>query len=178
MSKKISVDAKIDGKTFTEFALFDVMGRQKRWIRPLLFAGIFTVFSLIAFSRNGKNEQAVLLGGVLLAVGLILPFVYVLSFFLSVKRKGRTMDGTRSAYTLELGGEGLTVRKEEQILHFAWSDLHAAHRLKNSICIYTDSQHAFLLPHVCGEERYHSAWHLIEENLDPEKQKDHAKKTH
>ena len=56
MGERISVDAGIDGKTFTEFALFDVMGRQKRWVRPLIFALIFTVFSLVAFSRRSYNE--------------------------------------------------------------------------------------------------------------------------
>ena len=175
MGERISVDAGIDGKTFTEFALFDVMGRQKRWVRPLIFALIFTVFSLMAFSRRSYNEQAVLLGGVLLAVGLLLPLVYVLSFFLSVKRKSRTMDSSKSAYLLELDENGLNVRKETQTLHFNWKEMYAAHRLKNSICLYADSRHAFLLPRGCGEENYRAAWNLIKKNLDPEKQRDHAK---
>ena len=169
MRDRVVVDAGVDGKTFAEYALFDVMGRQKRWLRPLLFAGIFTAFNLLAFSRRGSNEQAVLLGGVLLGVGLLLPLVYLSSFFLSVRRKSRTMDGAAAAYRLELDGDGLTVRKEEQTLHFAWSELYAVYRLKNSLCLYADARHAFLLPRSCGEEAFQAAWHLIEKRLAPEK---------
>ena len=176
MGEGISADAVIDGKTFTEYALFDVMGRQKRWIRPLLFAAIFSFFSLVAFSRRGTDEQAALLGWVLLAVGLLLPLVYLLSFFLSVRQKSRTMDGTEPAYTLELGEKGLTVRKQEQVLHFSWKELYAAHRLKNSICLYADARHAFLLPQSCGAETCRAAWDMIVKNLDPEKQRDHHNK--
>lgn len=172
---RLTVDAGIDGKTFSEYALFDVMQRQKRWLRPLLFAVFFSCLSLLAFSRSGKAEQAILLGGILLAVGLILPLVYLLSFFLSVQRKSRTMDENKPAYSLELDENGLTVRKEEQALYIAWKDLYTAYRLKNSICLYADAQHVFLLPHSCGEERFEAAWCLIEKNLDPEKCRDHTK---
>ena len=173
--RKISVEVGIDGKTFSEYARFDVMRRQKRWLRPLLFAAIFVFFSLLAFSRMGKAEQAALLGGVLLGVGLILPLVYLLSFFASVRKKSRTMDGKTPAYTLELTAEGLDVKKGEQALHAAWGDLCAAYRLKNSICLYTDSQHAFLLPRSCGEERFNAAWQLIEKSIAPGKRRDHSK---
>lgn len=173
--QKIAVDAVIDGKTFSEYALFDVLARQKRWRRPLLFAAIFTAFSLLAFSRRGETGQAALLGGVLLGVGWILPLGYLLSFFLSVRRQGRAMDGKRSAYTLELGEDGLTVTKGEQILRVAWKDLVAAYRLKHSICLYTDALHAFLLPRACGEARFEAAWARIRQKLDPGKCRDRAK---
>ena len=52
--QKIAVDAVIDGKTFSEYALFDVLARQKRWRRPLLFAAIFTAFSLLADGRAAR----------------------------------------------------------------------------------------------------------------------------
>ena len=81
----------------------------------------------------------------------------------------------RKTFNLELDENGLNVRKETQTLHFNWKEMYAAHRLKNSICLYADSRHAFLLPRGCGEENYRAAWNLIKKNLDPEKQRDHAK---
>ena len=167
----ITVDAAIDGKTFSEFALFDVMRRQRRWLRPLLFAAFFTVLSLLAFSRRGQAEQAAFLAWVLLAVGLLLPLVYLLSFFLSVRRQSRAMDPAKPVYTLELTEQGLRVRKGEQTLQAAWKDLSAAVRLKHSLCLYTDARHAFLLPRACGEERFDAAWRLVEEHLDAAKRR-------
>ena len=42
-------------------------------------------FSCVCFALRGQAEQAVLLGGTLLAVGLLLPAAYFLNFFLSVR---------------------------------------------------------------------------------------------
>ena len=161
--RKLCAEAKIDGKTFTEFALFDVLRRQKRWLRPLVFAAIFTAFSLLAFSRQGKADHAALLGGVLLAVGLALPLGYLLSFFLSVRRQSRALDSQKTAYTLTLGEDGLSVALGKKQQRTPWEALYAAYRLKNSLCLYTDAQHAFLLPRACGEETFEAAWRLIEE---------------
>ncbi len=172
---RLIVDAGIDGRTFSEYAFFDVMGRQRRWLRPLFFALIFTAFGLLAFSLRGRRAGAPLLSGVLLGVGLLLPLGYLLSFFLSVRRQSRAMDGKTPAYTLTLAADGLTVKKGEQTLHVAWRELYAAHRLKHSICLYTDARHAFLLPRACGEERFDAAWRLIGQNLDPGKCRNHTK---
>ncbi len=176
MGDRLTVDAGIDGRTFSEYALFDVMGRQRRWLRPLLFALLFAAFSLPAFSLRGRRAGAPLLGAVLLGVGLLLPLGYLLSFFLSVRRQSRAMDGKTPAYTLTLAADGLTVTKGEQTLHTDWEKLCAAHRLKHSICLYTDARHAFLLPRACGEERFDAAWRLIGQNLAPALCRDHTKR--
>lgn len=165
----ITVQSVIDEACFTEFALFDVMRRQKRWQRPALFAVFFAAPSLLAFSRRGQAEQAALLGWVLLIVGLTLPLVYIANFFFSVRRQARRLRGAGPAYTLSLDGAGLTVDKGEQSLSVPWEGLYAVYRLKHSICLYTDAQHAFLLPQSCGEEICSSAWKLIQENTEREK---------
>ena len=159
--RDITVTSVVDGKTFREFARFDVMRRQRRWLRPALFALVFTGFSLIAFSQSGRKEHAALLGGVLLAVGLALPAAYFLSFFLSVRRQSRQFDGKTAAYRLTLGESGLTVTKGGDTLSCPWERLCAVHRLKSCICLYVDRQHAFLLPKSCGEKLYAKAWQRI-----------------
>ena len=131
-------------------------------MRPALFAAVFTAFSLLAFSQSGKREQAALLGGVLLAVGLALPAAYFLSFLLSVRRQCRQLDGRTAAYVLTLGKTGLTATKGEAKHVCSWEKLYAVYYLKNSICLYTDRQHAFLVPKGCGEELYAMARERIE----------------
>lgn len=168
----ITVQSVMDEACFTEFALFDVMRRQKRWQRPALFAVFFTALSLLAFSRRGQAEQAALLGWILLIVGLALPLVYLVSFFLSVRQQARKLRGAGPAYTLSLDGKGLTVRKGEQTLSVPWEKLHAVYRLKHSICLYTDARHAFLLPRSCGEEVFAAAWRLLEGHTEPAKRRD------
>ena len=163
VEKFLSVPVFMDGKTFAEFALFDVMQRQKRWLRPAAFAAVFLFFSLIAFSQSEKKEQAALLGWVLLTVGLVLPTVYFAIFFLSIQRQSLRFDGKTAAYLLTLDETGLTVKLGDASLNCPWEELYAVHRLKSSICLYTDRQHAFLLPKSCGEELYTEAWRQISE---------------
>ena len=169
--KEMKATSFIDGPTFSEYAIFDVMRRQKRWVRPLLFAAIFVSLSVLAFSRQGKQEQAVLLGGVLLGVGILLPLAYLLSFFLSVRRQSRLLDPKKPAYTLLLGEEGLVVTKGKQTVEAKWESLYAAYRLRRSICLFVDAQHSFLLPRGCGEEKFALAWSLVEQHMAPEKRR-------
>lgn len=167
--KQLTVQAVIDGKTYTEFAVFDVLRRQRRWLRPLLFAAIFTAFSLLAFFRKEKAEQAMLLGWVLLAVGLVLPLAYFLSFYLSVRRQAKKQDGKEAAYTLTLDEAGLTVQKGEQTAQYAWASLEAVYGLRRSICFYPDRIHAFLLPVSDGDKRSEEIWSLIRGHVEPGK---------
>ncbi len=164
---QITVQARIDGAAFSEFAVFDVLKRQRRWQRPLIFALIFIALALVAFSQRGKNPQADLLGGVLLGTGVLLPAGYFLSFFLSVRKRAGMQNGRDAAYTLCLDEKGLGVSKGEQELRYAWPEIRAVYRLRRCICLYPDGMHAFLLPENCGEETYRAAWELIGRSVDP-----------
>ena len=174
--QEITVAAQIDGPTFSEYAIFDVMRRQRRYLRPLLFAIFFAALSALAFSRRGTIEQAGLLGGVLLGVGLFLPLVYVVSFLFSVRRQSRALNPKKAAYTLELRESGLTVKKGEQTIQAPWKDLYAAYRLKQSICLYVDAQHSFLLPRSSGEEKFEAAWSMVERCMESGKRRVYSRK--
>lgn len=66
---ELTVMVHIDGRLFRNFALFDTFRRQRKWVSPALFAAIMIGFSCVCFALRGQAEQAVLLGGTLLAVG-------------------------------------------------------------------------------------------------------------
>ncbi len=78
---ELTVMVHIDGRLFRNFALFDTFRRQRKWVSPALFAAIMIGFSCVCFALRGQAEQAVLLGGTLLAVGLLLPAAYLPQLF-------------------------------------------------------------------------------------------------
>lgn len=160
-NEKLTIPSKISGAQFREFAVFDTMRRQKRWLRPVVFAVFFIVIAALAFSRVGKTQGAALLGGVLLAVGIGLPAIYFGNFFLSVRKRARKIDPNEIAYTLTLSASGVDVKKDKQTASYEWSQLHGACRLAHGTCLYVDARHALLLP----DNRNGAAWRMFAERL-------------
>ena len=76
----------LDSPTFRDFTVFDVLSRRKAWKSPVIFASIMTLSAIICFIMH-KVDGAVLLGSVLLVVGLGMPVVYFLSFFMNLKEE-------------------------------------------------------------------------------------------
>ena len=81
----------IDQKDFLRFALFDTFRVKKRWKTPVLFALLMTAFAAACFALRQSREQALLLSGVLLGIGLILPLVWYLWYLSSVKKDAREL---------------------------------------------------------------------------------------
>jgi len=146
--KDIRVQSNIDPKTFRRFALFDTFYRRKRWRGPLLFAVILSAFAAVCFALQGRKEQAVLLGAVLLAVGIGLPAAYFVSYLLSVNAQAKKLglSASRTAYTLYLGERTVRAVSGKERAEFPWSGLFRAYRTGNGVYLYTDPQKAFLLP--------------------------------
>lgn len=168
----ISVDVQMDAWIFRQFAWFDTFRRQRRWVSPLLFAAIMLVFSAICFTQVGKKEQAALLGGILLAVGLILPIGWVLSFFLSVRGQIQKMSlkRPRYAYTVELAADKVRVSTEKQHASYAWKKLHGAYRVKGCTYLYVSPRQAYLLPSTQMDSD--ALWAVLERTLPAEKRFD------
>lgn len=163
----ITVQAKIDPGAFRSFALFDAFLRQKRWRGLALFAGIMAVFSGVCFAAGSRQEQAVLLGGVLLAVGLGLPAVYVISYLLSVGRQARRLglSASRTVYTLHFSEEGVLVVSGKERTEFRWAELFCAYRVKGGVYLYANPRKAFLLPRDGQTE---AVWQMITAHAAPD----------
>ena len=164
--EELIVESKVDAVMFREFAVFDTFRRQKRWLRPLIFAAFFCVIAAVAFSRAAEVEGAALLGGVLLAVGLGLPAVYFSKFFLSLSRRARALDPRAIAYTVTLG-QGVTVKKDSQSAAYEWDALPLACRLNHSVCLYVDALHALLLRDDKGR-----VWETVTARMDGQRVRD------
>jgi len=158
----IPVRANIDPKTFRRFALFDTFCRRKRWRGPLLFAAILSAFSIVCFALQGRKEQAVLLGAVLLAVGIGLPAAYFASYLLSVNAQAQKLglSASRTAYTLYLGERAVRVVSGKERAEFPWASLFRAYRTGNGVYLYADPRKAFLLPEAQVTE---AVWQRIQQ---------------
>lgn len=156
----------IDTKTFVRFAAFDSLIRKKGWRNPLFFALILSAFAAVCFAGRETHAQALLLGGVLLGVGLILPLVWFGMFFASVRRQAKRLglSRDRAQYTVALSPEKIHVEKGKEAADFAWAEVHMACRARGCLYLYVSPTRAFLLPECADTER---AWALIAEKLDP-----------
>lgn len=164
--KSIRVDAKIDAAVFRRFALFDTFVRQERWRGPVLFAVLMGAFSAVCFVMGPHRRGAALLGGVLLGIGLLLPAVYFINFFLSVRRFAKGLEGGKTAYSFQFGEEGARVEQGGASLELSWPEILCAYRAPDCVYLYVGPQKAFLIPEDAESGR---VWPLLERHLPPEK---------
>lgn len=167
------IQSRIGPEVFREFAIFDTLWRQKRFVRPLVFAAIMAGFAAVCFSQSGQREQAALLGGVLLAVGLGLPLVYFLTYFYSVYKQARQLKSKAPpAYSVELSQEHIAVTAGEQRVEYQWADILYAYRIRHSTCLYVAANRAYLLPAADDEREEQKRWALLCEHIPNKKRRD------
>ena len=161
----------IDQNDFLRFALFDTFRMKKRWRPPVLFACMMSVFALICFTLLKSREQASLLGGVLLGIGLVLPLVWFFLYLASVKKEAKKLGLSKSkaAYCLVLGDTGIRIIHESEKAKYAWGSIHMAWRVKGCIYLYVLPTRAFLMPKLDDSDE---AWEIICRHLPDQKCKD------
>lgn len=173
----LTVPVRMDTEIFRSFAVFDVFRRQRRWVRPLLFAGIFLGFAAVCFSQTGRREGAVLLGVTLCIVGLGMPAIYIGTYLHSVAVQARRMglSSPKDVYRVQLTDAGLTVReagrqdKADAAVRFAWDELHAAWRTPDAVYLYVTPEKAYLLPDRQIPGGADAAWRFAAAHLPKEK---------
>lgn len=168
--KILLIQSRITPEVFREFALFDTMYRQKRYRGPVLFAAILTAFACICFTQQSRNDQAVLLGAVLLAVGLGLPTAYILFFLHSVHQKSKQLDLKNApvAYTVKLSPELVVVTAGKERAEYTWKDILYVYRIQHSTCLYVGANRAYLLP-LSDQREEDRRWALISQRVEKRK---------
>lgn len=166
---EMSVPVQIDADIFRDFAAFDVLQRQKRWRRPLVFALAMLVFAVICFSQAGRRPGAEIMGTAFLVLGLGLPLIYFGMFFRSVAQESRHMglSHLRTAYRVELGEQGVRMRpvgRQDQLQateDCPWGQVYGAWRTPQAIYVYVSSARAYLLPNEQIPGGPDAAWNLL-----------------
>ena len=168
----ITVNVKLDEKTFKRFARFDMFSLRKRWVRPALFSLILIAFAVIALLS--RKEQSGMIAAVLLAVGIGLPVVYIGTFLSQVNMQAvrHKLKPARNVYTVALREEGVRVtnsQRKEEPLEIEWASVYKAFRRKGCIYLYVTAAKAFLLPDRQADAPDHDVWDFIREHLGEDK---------
>lgn len=169
----ILVPSKISRRIFLRFALFDVFRHRKQWKRPLIFAVIFAALSGVCLAFRDRQEGAALLGYTLLAVGIGLPLVYLLSYFLSLRQQIRRMNLQEEQvfYTLRLDAAGVQAAAGGQEAFCPWEKLYMACRVSDCFYLYVTRRQAYLLPDGPYSE---DVWNLLQTRLPREKLRNYS----
>lgn len=172
--KELLIPVRITPPVFQEFAIFDAMGRQKRWRGPVVFTLIFGILSALCYTQAHRLRGAGLLGTVLLAIGVGLPLAYFVNFFLSVKTQGKKLGGENGpiAYTVRLREEGILAENGKERMELSWGQLYGAFRLQSSVCLYVSPRQAYLLPGEAEEKEGREIWAWVSEHMPEEKRKE------
>ncbi len=176
MAKEMAIARVIMNKPmFKEFAIFDTFRLKKAWRKPAAMAFAFlalAVFIYITRVRAGAPYQISL---AMVGVAMLLPCFYIYRYLKQVNNASAPLEG-RHTYSLGVSKTGLDVTppedSEAKAASFKWNKITAVHRLKKSIALYTDINHAFLFPRE-NEEEASLAWEIIIKHMEKDKVHDH-----
>lgn len=163
----IQVPVTIDKAFFRRFATFDTFFRQARWLTVGGFVLVMAVFAAVCFCTDRG-----LLGGVILAVGLVIPAGYLISFFDSVKKQAAAsgLEGPRLVYTVTLTDRDKGIRVENpdgQQAEYPWNGNVSLYRVREGIYLYAMAGRAFLLPEEQIPGGGDAVWALAAGRLSP-----------
>lgn len=168
----MTIKVLLSKEVFRRFTVFDILRRRKMWRSPVLFALILGVFAGICFLMH-RADGAVMLGTVLLMVGLGMPCVYFLSFFLSLNRQitENGLHRPKEVYTLRLTdkNQGIDVENDREHARYSWGDVHHVYRDAAATYLYITADRAFILPHSCIEGSPDELWALIAQMVPKER---------
>lgn len=169
----MKIEVWLSEKEFIKFSIFDTFRRNRAWLRPALFAALLGAAAAVCFVLH-ERQGAVLLGGVLLAVGLGLPAAWILSFFLSLRKQAKAaglVEG-KYAYTLELydDSRGLAVDNGKEHAAYPWEQVFRVYRDETASYLYISPQRAYLIPHSCVRGGADGLWALLERRVPSDRQ--------
>ena len=174
-NQSITVQVRLDEKTFRRFARFDMLSLRRKWVKPVVFALILCAFAAVALIS--RLPQSGMIAAVLLAVGLGLPIVYIGMFLSQVNMqasKWRLGKG-RNVYTVKLTEEGFQVtnpRKQENTGLIPWEKAAQAFRRKDCIYLYATPAKAFLLPNGQADAPDDAVWAYIRNGIGSQKSRE------
>lgn len=171
----MKIEVILSEEVFRRFTMFDILKRRRMWRSPAIWAAILCSSAVICFAMN-HVRGAVLLGGVLLLVGLGMPFSYFANFASSLKKQILTLGLSRPlhVYTLVLTekARGIRVTNGKEQADYEWRIVHHAYRDKLATYLFITKERGFILPHDCVEEGDDALWELLRKKIPAERRTD------
>lgn len=151
----VTVPVRLTARGFRDFAVFDTLIRQRRWVMPVVFCAILSASALACYLLRARSSGGGALAAVLLAVGVGLPVVYFISFFNSVRQQNRRMGLAAKGvevYTVRLDGSGVHVQTKDQHMDHPWESVYRVYFRKDAAYLYPSDKRAYLLPYADTDE--------------------------
>jgi len=149
-SAKIKVKSIINFPILKRFLIFDVLGRQKKWRPPALFALLFLLFAILGYLFRDTAERPYFLIVTLLVIAILVPGVYFLTFFNSINKQKKLFRINRDklAYTLEFSNreDGIHIYTPKENVHYKWTDVSKVYDRGDAYYLYIRGIKAFILP--------------------------------
>lgn len=169
----MKIEVILTEEIFRRFTLFDILKRRRMWRSPATFATILSACAIICFIMH-HVDGAVFLGCTLLFVGLGMPLVYFVNFFLSLRKQvlDSGLKRPQHVYTLELTpkSNGISISNEKEHADYPWKAVFHVYRDTIATYLYMTADRGFILPHTCIEEGDDDdLWKLIEKKVPKER---------
>lgn len=175
--EKIVVSVTLDGQLFRNFATFDVLkrtGKQKRMLRIVSFALAAAVVLLaLGFLRDWETART--WGFALVAIGSVMPLIYMGMFKRSLRYQISRNDLVRGRYVYTIvfdERDGVIVQDTKERLSYTWRSIFFAYRADDAIYLYAEQKQAYILPNNQIEEGADALWDLFTQMIDEEKLED------
>lgn len=171
------ISVKLSARTFKNFAIFNAMRRQRRWILPVGIAAFCFIFSVLSFTFQETLPWGSSLGSILSAVTVLVPMGYFRSFYSGIDKQVEKMNlkEPRHVYTIELS-ESTTesIRffypgEKKPAEFFTWNSIEGAWCTDHAIYIYVTPERALLIPDVIKNLDQTKLWAFLEKQLGAEK---------
>lgn len=144
----VTVPVKLTAKGFRDFAVYDTLVRQRRWVLPVVFCLILCGSAGVCWLLRDRAPNVGLLVGVLLTIGLGLPLAYFASFWGSIRQQNRRMGLPKAVYTVTLDGDGVHVDAGAEHQDHPWESVYQAHLRPDAVYLYPSPRQAYLLPYA------------------------------
>lgn len=171
--KNYFISIKLSARTFKNFAHFNAMRRQRRWILPVGISVFCFIFSVLSFMYQETLPWGASLGSILSALTVLIPTGYFRSFSSALNKQVERMNlkEPRHVYTIELSeSTNDSIRffypdekKPSEI--FSWKELEGAWRTDHAIYIYINPQRALLIPDIIKNLDQNELWAFLEKQL-------------
>ena len=149
MDIEITINSEINGDDLKKFMIFDALKKQKRWVRPSVFAIIFYISAIICILIGRKNNNSTILIITLFIVGTLLPFSYIFSFLMASKKEAQKFGKeSKVVYNVKLSNDtkGIFISTKKEKAYYSFEDVTGIYKNLDFYYLYIQNKRAFILP--------------------------------
>lgn len=156
--------------SFKAFSWFHLLHMRKAWRNPLVFFLIFFISSILCYIQY-PSDGAIMLGTLLLAIAIILPFLYFFKYARSLKKQATLykLDSKPLMYTIFINEDHIHVESGDELADYPYDIIFKVFRHKQNVYVYITPARAFILPLEEGKYTADEVIQMLRQKLGPEK---------